>query len=851
MSANIVFGITLKPDGFGNFTGQVTGASDAVKKFGTQGAESGRQIESGMDRAQKGVQALAAEVLRGVAALAAYRAVVANSVTAANQYESALLGLASVARFAGEDIDATLNKAAALTADGLLSVSEAALSLKNLLARGFTTEQAVQMIARFKDSAAFGRQASLEFGQAVVSATEGIKNENSILVDNAGVTQNVSKMWEAYAAQIGVGVQKLTQAQKREAEYAGVLRETEGQLGNAALASDSLMGAQARMRKATNDAAIAFGQALTPAATTMANALAWTADNVLKPFILLFQNMGTSIGHAAMKFSLLAGFISDPSKWSGAGIRQFKAELKTLSDLAEQQSIDAAKNLLGDVQPPNIGKDSGARRKDVVLPTVTVTPEAKKRATEYAALIKTLEGNLTEAAAKHAGFNAEQTELAKLQSSSLWAKLTRDQRTYITALLDGTGALKEQQRAEADAAETAQKHETDYANIIKTLEGNLTTAAAKHAGLNAEQTELAKMQASPIWEKLTEDQRGYIAALLDGTSALNEQMRAEEAEKKALEAASRAREDAVEFIDRMNQSSRQTLADLEFRAGLEGKSALETARLTAERKAQLDIDKQILEINRQYKNDLPARDAALAEIQRARPGIINNAAAAANAQAIADAHEQEAKRAEQAWERFSENVQRNLGDELFKGLSGKFMDIGDMFKQMLLRMAADAAAAQIMIMGKNLFAAFAGAGGTGTVGASPSISGGGFAPGSVATAKGAWFTGETAHYYANGGAFSNQTFDRPTPFAFANGGGFNLGVMGEAGPEAVMPLTRDASGKLGVQAQGGGRSVHITYAPVIQIDSRSDRAQIERLVGAQIKQGNADLVDRLQREGAL
>lgn len=55
------------------------------------------------------------------------------------------------------------------------------------------------MMNRFKDSAAFGRQSSLSLGEAVKSATEGIKNENSILVDNAGVTKNVSMMWEEYA----------------------------------------------------------------------------------------------------------------------------------------------------------------------------------------------------------------------------------------------------------------------------------------------------------------------------------------------------------------------------------------------------------------------------------------------------------------------------------------------------------------------------------------------------------------------------------------------------------------------------------------------------------------------------
>ncbi|RVT85940.1 phage tail tape measure protein [Rhodobacteraceae bacterium CCMM004] len=35
------------------------------------------------------------------------------------------------------------------------------------------------------------------------------------------------------------------------------------------------------------------------------------------------------------------------------------------------------------------------------------------------------------------------------------------------------------------------------------------------------------------------------------------------------------------------------------------------------------------------------------------------------------------------------------------------------------------------------------------------------------------------------------------------------GLMGEAGPEAIMPLTRGADGRLGVQASGG-RAVHVT-----------------------------------------
>jgi hypothetical protein len=71
--------------------------------------------------------------------------------------------------------------------------------------------------------------------------------------------------------------------------------------------------------------------------------------------------------------------------------------------------------------------------------------------------------------------------------------------------------------------------------------------------------------------------------------------------------------------------------------------------------------------------------------------------------------------------------------------------------------------------------------------------------------------------FANGGAFANgrvQAFaaggivNGPTVFPMANG----AGLMGEAGPEAIMPLTR-IGGKLGVRAAGGGGSV-------VNIDAR-------------------------------
>jgi hypothetical protein len=62
---------------------------------------------------------------------------------------------------------------------------------------------------------------------------------------------------------------------------------------------------------------------------------------------------------------------------------------------------------------------------------------------------------------------------------------------------------------------------------------------------------------------------------------------------------------------------------------------------------------------------------------------------------------------------------------------------------------------------------------------------------------GAWQGGSKIKAYANGGVVGG-----PTYFPMAGG---KTGLMGEAGPEAIMPLKRGANGKLGVQTDGGSQ----------------------------------------------
>lgn len=102
-------------------------------------------------------------------------------------------------------------------------------------------------------------------------------------------------------------------------------------------------------------------------------------------------------------------------------------------------------------------------------------------------------------------------------------------------------------------------------------------------------------------------------------------------------------------------------------------------------------------------------------------------------------------------------------------------------------------------------------------------------------------------FFANGGvvnsaglsAYSGQVVNKPTIFPFARG----VGLMGEAGPEAILPLKRGSDGKLGVQAGGGGQPMVVNNNFTIQgsVDRRSEatitRAITQKLASAQQRWG--------------
>lgn len=91
-------------------------------------------------------------------------------------------------------------------------------------------------------------------------------------------------------------------------------------------------------------------------------------------------------------------------------------------------------------------------------------------------------------------------------------------------------------------------------------------------------------------------------------------------------------------------------------------------------------------------------------------------------------------------------------------------------------------------------------------------SGGGTTPGGAYTnaASGVTFNAKGGVYESSGlSKYVNGVYDTPQYFTFQGASKFAKGgVFAEAGAEAIMPLTRDSAGRLGVRAQGAGNSGH-------------------------------------------
>jgi hypothetical protein len=173
-----------------------------------------------------------------------------------------------------------------------------------------------------------------------------------------------------------------------------------------------------------------------------------------------------------------------------------------------------------------------------------------------------------------------------------------------------------------------------------------------------------------------------------------------------------------------------------------------------------------------------------------------------------------------------------------------FADFLNTIANALMQTAAKMIAQYIAIGIARMFAGLGGGGGFAPSGPLAAVGNvntdvsGFFAP----SAKGNAFGANGIIPFAKGGIVNS-----PTLFPFAKG----TGLMGEAGPEAILPLKRGADGSLGVMASGGGGDVNV----VVNVDAKGSSVegneqganQLGRVISAAVQ---SELIKQ-QRPGGL
>ena len=174
----------------------------------------------------------------------------------------------------------------------------------------------------------------------------------------------------------------------------------------------------------------------------------------------------------------------------------------------------------------------------------------------------------------------------------------------------------------------------------------------------------------------------------------------------------------------------------------------------------------------------------------------------------------------------TKNVFQGLEDKLVEFVTtGKasFKDFANEIIKQLIRIAIQQAILKPLLQGfGSLFGGLAG----GAAAAAPSPAGTVFAANGMIAANG-------IQPFAMGGVVT-----RPTLFKFANGGTMRNGLMGEAGPEAIIPLKRAADGKLGVAGGGSSTTINVSVdakGSSVQGDSGKSN-ELGRVVAAAVQQ---------------
>lgn len=221
-----------------------------------------------------------------IASLVKIKSALDDGVAEYTKYKNSMMTVNKVAQNTG----ITLNEVQDIINNSnefkLMNESDLNAAIKNLLLYGYTAEQATDILKRLQDSAVGNRQECYSLSEAVRVTTEGIRMENSVTSDAAGVQKNIAKMYEEHAEKLGKTTDSLTQAEKAQAVYNGIMEETAPIVGSAAQIAREYEGQQAQANAELLKTKQLLGESLIPTY----NELSKVQKNILSGLNSMIKN---------------------------------------------------------------------------------------------------------------------------------------------------------------------------------------------------------------------------------------------------------------------------------------------------------------------------------------------------------------------------------------------------------------------------------------------------------------------------------------------------------------------------------------------------------------------------------
>ncbi|GGG15783.1 hypothetical protein [Paenibacillus aceti] len=245
----------------------------------------------------------------------------------ANQLNMSYRGVYAVAKSTNNSVEDSVGLVEELSERWSLNRATVADTVKTYLSAGLTLEETKNMMIATADAAAYNREAHYTLEQAMLQTARGIKQGNSNLTDAAGITTNLSVMYDRFAKTLGTTAGKLTETGKIQAAYNGMMAEAAMFAGNADEAMAGYAGTQATFNSTIEQARTEIGGAFLPILQDLLDGITplikgtaeWATEN---------KDIAVGIGAASLAFTsfiavvgaLSAAFIVLKSAMGGVGL---------------------------------------------------------------------------------------------------------------------------------------------------------------------------------------------------------------------------------------------------------------------------------------------------------------------------------------------------------------------------------------------------------------------------------------------------------------------------------------------------------------------------------------------------